>query len=451
VLADEPVGPTPTAFTNRPRIEPGEDFARETGELVVRGWTIWLALYLILATANAAIEWRSYHTRGYALLTVCAVQAVIVAAAGLAMRRSTTHPRVAWIALSGNLAICFTQALFNAHVAGDRLYEFITFLSFMLVSSVFIPWGARFQTAQNIGIIVAYWLAIPRGAPAVPAYDYLAIAANAGFSSLGAFFLDRYRRRLFSEQLAVRKANDNLQAAHNARSVMLTGLSHDMRTPLSVILGFSELLAAEPLLSRDQRDAVYTIRREGQQLLYLVDGVVDLVRLQSGNLPLHRSMFSLADVLDPLRETTVDLGQPRGIVVDWDVPAGIIMDSDAGKVREIVRNLLSNAVKYTRNGEVRLSAETNEQGVELAVADTGVGIAPDQLEAIFDPFHQPARSDGSAIGGFGFGLYLVKHLVDVLGGRIGVESTPGSGSTFRVFLPREPRMSAAVTEKVAAR
>jgi hypothetical protein len=167
----------------------GEGFARETGQLVVRGWRIWLTLYLLLAATNTVIEWRGYHTRWYALLTVYAVQVVVVAGAWLAMRRSTVYPRVAWIALAGNLSICFAQALYNAHVAGDTLYEFITFLSFMLVSSLFIPWGARFQAAQNIGIIAAYWLAVPRGAPPVPAYDYLAIIGKAGFSGLGAFLV----------------------------------------------------------------------------------------------------------------------------------------------------------------------------------------------------------------------------------------------------------------------
>jgi signal transduction histidine kinase len=423
----------------------GERFARETAQLVVRGWTIWLRFYLLLAATNTVIEWRGYPSRGYALLTVYAVQVAIVAGAWLAMRRSTAYPRVAWIALGGNLSICFAQALYNAYVAGDTLYEFITFLSFMLVSSLFIPWGARFQAAQNIGIIAAYWLAVPRGAPPVPAYDYLAIIGNAGFSSLGAFLVDQYRRRLFEQQLALQKANEDLRAAHKARSVMLSGLSHDMRTPLSVILGFSEILAVAPLPSGDQRSAVHSIRREGRQLLYLVDGVLDLVRLESGKLPFQRTTFSLCEALAPLRETTADLGRARGIVLDWNVPEGLVVDSDVGKVREIVRNLLSNAVKYTRDGEIRLSAAANESSVEIVVADTGVGIAPDQLEAIFDPFHQLARSDGLPVSGFGFGLYLVKHLVDVIGGRIGVESIPGSGSTFRVWLPLEPQMLTLIT------
>jgi signal transduction histidine kinase len=433
-------------MTDQASADRDRGFARETGQLVVRGWTIWLTLYLLLAAINAVIERRGYHTRGYALLTVYAVQVVIVAGAWRAVRRSRAYPRVAWIALGGNLSICFAQALYNAHVAGDTLYEFITFLSFMLVSSVFIPWGAFFQTLQNIGIIAAYWLAIPRGASPVPAYDYLAIAANAGFSSLGAFFVDRYRRRLFEQQVVLQKANHDLQAAHKARSVMLSGLAHDMRTPLSVILGFSDLLAEERLASEEQLDAVRNIRREGQQLLYLVDGVVDLVRLQSGKLPCQRATFSLSEVLNPLRETTADLGRARGIVVRWNVPDGLMVDSDAAKVREIVRNLLSNAVKYTRDGEIRLSATANERGVEIVVADTGVGIAPEQLDAIFEQFHQLPRGEGPPVSGVGFGLYFVKRLVDVVGGRIEVEST-GSGSTFRLSLPAEARTD--IVQKVS--
>jgi signal transduction histidine kinase len=124
------------------------------------------------------------------------------------------------------------------------------------------------------------------------------------------------------------------------------------------------------------------------------------------------------------------------------VPDNLMIDSDEGKVREILRNLLSNAVKYTEEGEIAVSTGARDGGVEIVVADTGVGIAPENLQAIFDPFHQVPAGTGPRHVGSGFGLYMVKLLVALVGGRIDVQSVPYGGTTFRVWLPPEPPESA---------
>ena len=303
-----------------------------------------------------------------------------------------------------------------------------------------IPWGAGFQLALNCGIVAAYVAGIAGGARVgpVPGYDYITILAGMVLSTFGAYYIDQYRRQLFAQAAALREANRNLEAASRARTELLSGLSHDMRTPLSVLMGYAEILNDEPDLSEELRQPVRSIGREAQELLYLVDSVLDLARLESGRLPFHRSTFVLADLLEPLRETTQDLLRDRRVRLRWEVPDNLTIDSDEGKVREIVRNLLSNAVKYTEEGEISVSTAARDRGVEIVVADTGVGIAPENLHAIFDPFHQVLAGNGPRQVGSGFGLYMVKLLVALVGGLIDVQSVPYGGSTFRVWLPPEP-------------
>ncbi|MBI1814906.1 MAG: HAMP domain-containing histidine kinase [Deltaproteobacteria bacterium] len=417
-------------------------FAEETGELTARRWRIGLTLYLVFAAIGSFVEGTYYPARHWWLIAAWLVQLAVVIA-GWRRMRVCRHPTTAWIALASNVSVCVILALYNAVVGGDMLYVLLTYIAFMLVSSVFVPWGARFQLALNVGVIGAHSLALLAGAHSgpVPTYDFIALVSDAIFSTLGAHYIDQNRRQLFGQAQQLRDVNQRLQAAGRARTDLLTGLSHDMRTPLTVVMGYADVLAEQGLPS-DAGHAVRSIAREARQLLYLADGVLDLARLEDGRLPLHRETFAVHEALDPLRETTADLVRERLVHLQWDIPSHLVLDSDAGKVREIARNLLSNAAKFTREGEIRLVASARDGGIEITVTDTGVGIAPDQLAAIFDPFHQVAPGNGPQRGGVGFGLYLVQLLVSMLGGRIAVESAPEAGSTFRVWPPLHPPLTA---------
>jgi signal transduction histidine kinase len=426
----------------------GDDFARETGQLTVWRWKVGLMLYLLFASVGAVVEWRVYPERGVLLAAMVAAEVIIVAVTWLATRGPITHPKSAWAVLVSTLAVCLVVALYNAKVDGDMLYVLFTYLGFMLAAAMIIPWGAGFQLALNCGIVAAYVTGIAGGGRVgpVPGYDYATILAGVVLSTFGAYYIDQYRRQLFAQATALREANRNLEAASRARTELLSGLSHDMRTPLSVLMGYAEILNGEPSLSEELRQQVRSIGREAQELLYLVDSVLDLARLESGRLPFHRSTFLLSDVLDPLRETMQDLLRDRRVSLRWKVPDNLMIDSDEGKVREILRNLLSNAVKYTEEGEIAVSTGARDGGVEIVVADTGVGIAPENLQAIFDPFHQVPAGSGPRQVGSGFGLYMVKLLVALVGGRIDVQSVPYGGTTFRVWLPPEPPASVLSVE-----
>ncbi len=427
-------------------------FAEETGELTVWRWKTGAALYLLFTMIAVVFEWRYHPDRAWLLVLSVAAQVAIVLVTRSLLVRAPIHPLSAWIALLCGVGVCMVLAVYNGAVDGDMLYLLLTYLAFMLVSSVFIPWGARFQIALNVGVVAAYAVGVAGGAKVgpMPAYDYTAIVAVMIFSTLGAYYVDEYRRVLFDQAHALRVANRSLQAANQARTELLSGLSHDMRTPLSVLIGYGDILAETPALSDDVALALRSIRRESHELLALVDAVLDLAQLEAGHLPFRRSAFALAGVLDPLRETTEDQLQGREVRLRWEIPPALMVDSDAGKVREIVRNLLSNAVKYTQVGEIALSAAPARNGVEITVADTGFGIDKAHQERIFGAFQRVAADADGQASSLGFGLYMVRLLTRLVGGHIDVQSLPGSGSTFRLWLPPEPPLTTNAARGVAA-
>jgi signal transduction histidine kinase len=419
------------------------DFARETGELTARRWKIGYALYLIFAAVGVLFEWRYYPWRAVPLQLAFLGQVAVVGVGWMSFGRAPRHPRSAWCVLGCNIAIPVILALYNAHVGGDLLYVLLTYLAIMFASSVFIPWGARFQLALSCGVIGAHTLARLGGARVgpMPAYDYIAIVATLVFSTLGALYIDQYRRRLYEHANALSQAYRQLRVADRARTELLSGLSHDMRTPLGVLIGYADMLSEAPTVMNDVSGPVRSIQREARQLLSLVDGVLSLARLEAGRLPFEPSEFGLAEILDPLRETTREMLTDGRVQLHWAVPAALVVNSDPSKVREIVRNLLSNAVKYTPQGQIDVTAAPAAGGTEIAVADTGVGIAPEHRELIFDAFHQIAPGSDQSRSGLGFGLYMVKLLVSLAGGRIDLQTSPGAGSTFRVWLPAQPPMA----------
>jgi signal transduction histidine kinase len=417
-----------------------EEFARETGEITVRRTRIGLILYLAFALIGFIVEWQHYPVRGTGLLVTYTVVVLLAAAAWLAMRNSPPHPTAAWIVLGCCGGITLVLGLYNAAVGGDMLYLLLTFIAFMFVPSMFIPWGATFQLGLNAAVIGAYAVGVAGGGRTgpVPGYDYIAIVATTVFTALGALYIDQYRRQLFRQAAALREANEQLETANRTRTELLSGLSHDMRTPLNVLIGYGDMLADSPQLMAELGSQVRGIRREARELLSLVDGVLDLARLEAGRLPFQRTTFPLAEALDPLRETTEEQLRDGRVRLRWDIAPALAIDSDPGKVREIVRNLLSNAVKYTQHGVISLVAAPARGGGEIAVADTGVGIAAEHLTLIFEAFRRVELSLGQRLDGLGFGLYMVRLLARLIGGRVDVQSTPGTGSTFRVWLPPHP-------------
>jgi signal transduction histidine kinase len=228
-----------------------------------------------------------------------------------------------------------------------------------------------------------------------------------------------------------------LEKASRHKSDFLATTSHELRTPLNAIIGFSEVLHEQMFgeLNERQRAYVEDVLEAGKHLLSLINDVLDLAKIEAGKMELERSQVSIPEVLQSAVALHAERASREGIDLSLTTePEEITVDADGRRVRQIVFNLLSNAVRFTpAGGRVEISARLENREVEIAVADTGPGIAPDELETIFEEFGQ-AR-DGKQAEGTGLGLPLSRKLVELHGGRLWVESELGHGSAFRFTLP----------------
>jgi PAS domain S-box-containing protein len=232
-----------------------------------------------------------------------------------------------------------------------------------------------------------------------------------------------------------------LDAANRIKSDFVATISHELRTPLHVVLGYTELLLEGELgeLSGPQRDALVRVDRQSRTLAELVSQTLDLSRLERQSLPVELRTVTVEELIHEVVEETREQRQP-GVAVEWSVDPDLPpLETDVLKVRVVLRNVLGNALKFTDAGRVSISAHAATGGVDLVVADTGIGIAPDLLQAIFEPFRQLESSFTRKHGGAGLGLYVSRRFLDLLGGRIEATSEPGRGSTFRIFLPANAR------------
>jgi signal transduction histidine kinase len=239
---------------------------------------------------------------------------------------------------------------------------------------------------------------------------------------------------------AAEEASAGLVVVSRAKSEFLARMSHELRTPLNAILGFADVLHDQLVGPLNERQVAYTedIAESGRHLLSLVDDVLDLSKVESGSIDLDVGPVDIARTLEDARVLVRERSREQGIRVAVHVERGVAaVYGDERKIRQIVVNLVANAVKFTpRNGRVTVMASPMRGGgVRIEVADTGVGIAADDLERIFEQFEQVT---GTGSEGTGLGLAVARRLVDRHGGRLSVESTPGAGSTFTVELPLRP-------------
>jgi signal transduction histidine kinase len=261
-------------------------------------------------------------------------------------------------------------------------------------------------------------------------YDILFLVSGVFTFAVGTYLLDQHRFAAYRHAILAERASA-------IKSEFLAAISHELRTPLNVIIGYTNMLlnefAAESL---ERQRPLRRIYEQSLELLYLIQSMLDLNRLDAGRMPLVVEEFQLKDVLENLRMNLPLSWVKSGVELRWIVPeVRVVLHSDQRKIEMAVRNLIHNALKFTEKGSVTVSAELQAaSAVCFRVKDTGPGIAAEELSCIFEMFQQGSAGIRGR-NGVGLGLHIVKRFSEVLGGAAYVESQLGVGTCFTVFFP----------------
>lgn len=236
--------------------------------------------------------------------------------------------------------------------------------------------------------------------------------------------------------LALQKAKEVAEAANHAKSRYLTGISHELRTPLNAVLGYAQLLEQDDEIPHSRREAISTIRRSSEHLADLIEGLLDISKIEAGRLDLHRDQVRIRSLLDQIVQMFRLQAEAKGVLFEYHNEGFLpeYVATDEKRLRQILINLLSNAIKFTEWGGVSFSVRYRSQVAEFTIRDSGVGIHKEDIERIFRPFERVRKSGANPVPGTGLGLTITRLLTDIMGGDIAVQSEPGVGSTFTVSL-----------------
>ncbi len=322
--------------------------------------------------------------------------------------------KTAKLAASTNTALMaarFDDANKDAKIATLKANE-------AMQSAAFEKARARQQRVVFVGVVLASLVAV-------------------GMLIFGLITLRRSRNEVRAANVDLAGTNAALEKALAAKTEFLATTSHEIRTPLNGILGMTQVMLADQGLAAPMRDRLTVVHGAGVTMRALVDDILDVAKMETGNLTLECVPVDLPATLREVSRLWEDQARARGIgfVVDLD-QSPVMIEGDSARLRQIVFNLLSNALKFTSSGTVTLTATTtDDQRLRIAVADTGIGIPADKLEVIFESFRQVDAGTTRQFGGTGLGLSICRNLARAMGGEVTVTSTPGQGSCFAVTLP----------------
>jgi signal transduction histidine kinase/CheY-like chemotaxis protein/purine-cytosine permease-like protein len=250
-------------------------------------------------------------------------------------------------------------------------------------------------------------------------------------------------RRLINEIEAHKKTDRQLQiakeqaeAANNAKSRYLTGISHEFRSPLNTVLGYAQLLEMDENVSGKTRDRISVIKHSSEHLADLIEGFLDISKIEAGRLEIQRSPIKFQTMMNQIEQMFRREAENKGLIFIYE-SLSVLPDTvmgDEKRLRQILINLLTNAIKFTEQGTVRLSIRYRNQVAEFKISDTGVGIHTEDFERIFRPFERVRRPGNPAVPGTGLGLTITRLLADIMGGDISIEKNPAGGSIFNVLL-----------------
>lgn len=371
--------------------------------------TFWIFLGIGIALATAA-SFR-LHLLNWVYIFVMVVFADILRLIGLALsRRRRVVTRVigrkqAWFwVISLGMGACIACATYQIAI------------NLKLVPP---PWG--FEYPYLIGILL---FLVPVSAGYL-FYDFAQIHHRLHRANVD------LERRVDERTRDLEEAVEEADAASQAKSRFLANVSHEIRTPMNAILGYAQVLQRSQDLSEPHRAAIETIHSSGDHLLNLLDDVLELSVIESGHLKLNPRDFDLTHLVEMVESMFADRCTRQGLQWQRGGPAAgaLWVHGDEAKLTQVLVNLIGNAVKYTQSGTVTLEVETNgEEKYRFAINDTGPGISDTDLHGLYEPFEQGEA--GNMRGGTGLGLAIAKHYVELMGGKLTVDSTPGTGSRF---------------------
>jgi len=249
-----------------------------------------------------------------------------------------------------------------------------------------------------------------------------------------------------SAEKSLRIAKEQAESASHAKSQFLANMSHEIRTPMNAVLGYTQLIENDPELPENYRRPLKAIHSAGNHLISLIDEVLDLSKIEAGAMELDTIDFDLDDLIEDISEMFAIRCEQKGLLWQADVRIGErAVHADDRKLRQILINLLGNSVKFTDRGQVGLTVEQSGRRYTFSVSDTGPGVTQDAQQRIFEPFQQ--AEEGEAKGGTGLGLAITRRHIELMGGSLSLESTPGEGSYFSFELELPPAKGDLISKR----
>jgi signal transduction histidine kinase len=314
-------------------------------------------------------------------------------------------------------------------------YRELYFLPLILAGFWF---GLRGGLTTSLGIAVLYLPLIVKDWENFSPFDFDRLLAILLFNVIAAglgFIADRRKAEETARIQAERMAREQAESASRLKSDFLSLVSHELRTPLISIIGYNDLLldGVAGSLNEEQIESLKKLDKSSKRLLELINAMLDISSIEARSAEFKET--SMTDLIEEVKSESRSLFEHSELYFEWKVEPELRLQTDSAKLKVILKNLISNAVKFTEKGSVTVEVRRHDDGIEISVIDSGIGIPAEALKLIFEPFRQIESPLIRSRGGAGLGLYIVKRLVEILHGRMEVESEPGHGSTFRVRIP----------------